>query len=136
MAVLADAFDIQEGAITTTVPGSTPLVHGYITELTINNNRPEDFINVIGGQVRRRKPEEVSWTIQACVLYDNLVTLQTLMNTKFEIYMQMTNPETGAGQKITLFGCRIADNSTNINDSSTLTLSGRADSWLVDVVTA
>lgn len=134
MAVLADAYDIQEGVIQVTAPGQAPEQLGYISQLTINNRRPEDFINVIGGQVRRRQPEETDWSIEGCVLYGNLVTLERLKGIKFEIYFQMTDPETGEGQKVTLFGCRISEHTININESSTISLSGRADSWLVDVV--
>ena len=141
---IVDAFDIQEGKIVT-IENNQIVEHGYVSNVTIDNKRPEEFINVLGGQIRRRKPEETDWSADSVVLYKNLDTLQRLKDQKFSIQITMTNPLTdpavmGAGntsgplegQVLTISGCRIADSGITNSDSSTFKMSGRADYWTVE----
>lgn len=141
---IADAFDIQEGTIFT-IENNQYIKHGYVTNVTIDNKRPEEFVNVLGGQLRRRKPEETDWSADSVVLYDNLNTLKRLENQKFNIQITMVDPLTDPaqggtgpvkGQVITIEGCRIADQNITVSDGSTFKMSGRADGWKVDPVSA
>lgn len=139
--ILGDAFDIQEASIVT-LENDQVVKHGYVSGLTIDGRRPEEFVNVIGGQVRRRKPEETEWNADAVVLYDNINTLKRLKNAKFDIQVEMIDPlslpENGGsgrkGQKITIYGCRISDENITISDSSTMKMGGKADRWDVEPI--
>lgn len=139
---IVDAFDIQEGTIFT-IENNEFVAGGAVSNVTIDNKRPEEFVNIIGGQARRRKPEETDWTADKVMLYDNVKDLERLKNQKFDIQIKMidpnTNPEvmgsnvTGPmrGQILRIVGCRIADMGMTISDASTFKMSGRADYWEV-----
>lgn len=141
MPILADAFDIQEASIVT-LENNQVVKHGFVSGVTIDGRRPEDFVNVIGGQVRRRKPEETEWNVDAVVLYDNITTLKRLRNQKFDIQIEMIDPmslpENGgsgrSGQKLTVYGCRIAEENITVSDGSTMKMSGKADRWDVEPI--
>lgn len=138
--VIQDAFDIQEGEIHT-IENNELKFWGYVSNVTLDHKRPEEFINVVGGQVRRRKPEETDWSADNVLLYNNIQDLNRLKNQKFTIQIKMidplTNPEvmgtqvTGpmVGQILYIEGCRIADMNITVSDSSTFKMSGRADGW-------
>jgi len=131
--IKADAFDIQEGTIQLMDPDSwTIKVLWYVSGVTIDGRRPEEFVNVIGGQIRRRKPEETDWSIDSVVLYDNINDLKVLKNAKFSIVIMMTCPDRNLWQKLTVNWCRIADENLTINDSSTFRFNGRADGWDIE----
>lgn len=136
MPVLGDAFDIEQASIVTMGPDGV-VKHGFVSGVTVDGRRPEEFVNVIGGQIRRRKPEETDFTVDAVVLYNNLQTLKDLRDIKFDIEIEMVEPRdpnggtTRKGQKLTIVGCRIADESITVSESSTFRFSGRADSWKI-----
>jgi hypothetical protein len=145
MPVLADALDVQEARIVTQDDAnSEPKTYAYVTGVTIDNRRPEEFVNVMGGQVRRRKPEETDYSVDGAVLYNKLVDLHYLKEKKFDIEIMMIDPMTKPennpsstqerGQKIVIKGCRIADQSINITDNSTVRFSGRADYYTVSPI--
>ena len=140
-----DAFDIQEASlqIINEDTGQYETL-GYVSGLTLDGRRPEEFVNVIGGQVRRRKPEEYDWSVDEVALYDNLSSIKNLENKKFKIQVIMIDPlslpENGGngaeGQKLTIFGCRMSDHNFTISDSSNMRMNGRADGWEVEAITA
>lgn len=139
---IVDAFDIQEGTIFT-VENNQFVPGGAVSNVTIDNKRPEEFVNIIGGQARRRKPEETDWTADKVMLYDNVKDLQRLKNQKFDIQIKMIDPNTNpdvvgsaatspmVGQILRIVGCRIADMNMTVSDASTFKMSGRADYWEV-----
>lgn len=139
---IVDAFDIQEGTIFT-IENDHFVTGGAVSNVTIDNKRPEEFVNIIGGQARRRKPEETDWTADKVMLYDNVQDLQRLKNQKFDIQIKMIDPNTNPdimgsnvtgpmrGQILRIVGCRIADMGMTISDASTFKMSGRADYWIV-----
>ena len=83
-----DALDINEGQIV--VDGD---VWGWVTGVTVDSSSPEELVNVIGGQLRRRRPEEVSWSVDAATMYDNLAGLKALKNKRFDIIVSVSNPD-------------------------------------------
>lgn len=127
-----DAFDIAAGVIM--VNGEQ---WGWVSGVTIDARRPEEFVSVIGGQLRRRKPEEVDWSVDNATLYDNIGNLKALKNVLFDIVLIMTNPDPNApadnkSQKLIIRGCRISDENITISDSSTFRCNGRAKTWEID----
>ena len=126
-----DALDINEGKIV--VDGD---VWGWVTGITIDSSSPEELVNVIGGQLRRRRPEEVSWSVDAATMYDNLAGLKALKNQRFDLIVTVQNPDTTAPadnqtQEVVVEGCRISDENISFSDNSTFRMSGKADSWKI-----
>jgi hypothetical protein len=127
-----DALAIEAGKIV--VNG---VEWGFVSGLMIDGKAPEDFINVLTGTLRRRKPETVEWSVDAVVLYNNIKDLNTLRSgVLFQIVVDFTNPDVNApannrGQTLTLEACRVQDHSINLNESSTFKISGRASYWSV-----
>jgi len=126
-----DAFSVDEATITV---GEDPW--GWVTGVSIDGRSPENMINVIGGQVRRKSPKETSWSADAVVLYDNIAGLKALQDVRFNIVITMTNPDPDAPndnktQTITLENCKISEENITLNDSSTYRMSGNCDAWTV-----
>ena len=127
-----DALNINDGKIV--VDGEQ---WGSVTGLTVDGRRPEDFINVIGGQLRRRRPEETEWSVDSAVMYDNIAGLKALKNKLFDIVIIVTNPNDDApndniSQTLTVRGCRISDENISLSDGSTFRMSGKAKEWTIE----
>lgn len=126
-----DALDISAGRIM--VNGEE---WGFVTGLTVDGRAVEDLIACIGGTLRRRKPEEFDWSVDAAVLYNNLVDLEELKSgVLFQIVIDFENPDRSnpdnLGQVLTVIDCRVQEHSISITDSSTFRMSGRAKNWTV-----
>lgn len=126
-----DAINIEEGKII--VDGSQ---WGFVSGVTVDGRRPEEFVNVIGGQIRRQKPEETDWSVDAVTLYDNLQALKALKNVLFDIVIIVSNPDVNAPntnktQTLTIRGCRISDENISINAGSSFKISGKASEWTI-----
>ena len=127
-----DALDINEGQIV--VDGD---VWGWVTGVTVDSSSPEELVNVIGGQLRRRRPEEVSWSVDAATMYDNLAGLKALKNKRFDIIVSVSNPDEDAPsdnitQELVIEGCRISDENISLSENSTFKMSGKADGWKIN----
>lgn len=126
-----DALDISAGRIM--VDGEE---WGFVTGLTVDGRAVEDLIACIGGTLRRRKPAEFDWSVDAAVLYNNLADLDALKAGKlFQIVVEFENPDRtnpdNLGQVLTVLDCRVQEHSISISDSSTFRMSGRAKDWTV-----
>ena len=126
-----DALNCEQGTISVTGLG----VVGYITGVTIDGRRPEEFVSVLGGQVRRQSPAEYEWSADAVMLYDSVKDIKALGELKFNIVLEFTNPDTSdsdnISQTVTVIDCKISEESLNFSDSSTQRISGKCKEWTV-----
>lgn len=107
---------------------------GFVSGITVDGQRPEELVNVFGGQVRRTKPEETDWSVDSVVLYDNLQGLKLLRNNLFDIIVQVKNPNpnapnTNKTQTLTIRECRISTENISIGTGSSFKMSGKCSEW-------
>jgi hypothetical protein len=127
-----DALNI--GAWVITVKGEE---WGFVTWVTIDWKSPEDTLSCIGGSLRRRKPETTDWTVDAAILYDNVINLEKLKSwAKFNIELSFVNPDKGNAdniwQKLIIRDCSLNDHSISISENSTFKMSGKARKWSIE----